>query len=195
MGFIFHVIRRALILALILGITVIGASIVLNSEEGGSPWPTLSEMKQFFLSGEKDETPQVSELQQLRERTLAEQNPSTSMGEFEMGEALGGGYNYGILDVFRMKEIFGGGQETSQPMQIGKSSQSGQTASYLGDSLSIYVHMMKAHLERAMQGDKQSMIALAAVGFSILLTLFMVLRFFRLMLRPSLKKQRIGDMG
>lgn len=189
MGFILHVIRRAIILALCLAITVIGMSIILNSEEGHSGWPTLTEMKLFILP---EKGADVSELQQLRARTLAEQNPSTNFEGFEMGEALGGGNNDTMLDVFRLKEIFGGDQAAEQSLPIGGSSGAGQSAR---DGLSICAHIIKDHLERAMQGSKQSMIVMAGVGFSVLLSLFMFLRFFRLMFRHPQKKQRIAEMG
>lgn len=189
MGFILHVIRRAIILALGFAIMVIGASIILNSEGGHSGWPTLSEIK-MFISPEK--TAEVSGLQKLRARTLAAQKPAPGMEDFEMGEALGGGYNYTILDVLRMDEIFGGDQDAAQPMQIGGSLGSGQ---YARDSLSVYLHVMKGHLQRAMQGDKQAMIVMGGVAFSVLLSLFMILRFFKLMIRYPKKKRRIAGQG
>ena len=117
MGFILHVIRRALILALGFAIMVIGLSLILNLDKGRSGWPTLSEIRMFISP---DKPAEVSGLQQLRARTLAEREPSTNMDGIEMGEALGGGYNYSILDVFRMKEIFGGDQDTARPLQIGE---------------------------------------------------------------------------
>ncbi|WP_456388071.1 hypothetical protein [Profundibacter sp.] len=139
-----------------------------------------------------EKTAEVSGLQQLRARTLAAQKPSTGMDDFEMGEALGGGYNYTILDVLRMDEIFGGDQQAEQPMQIGGSLGSGQ---YARDSLSVYIHVMKGHLQSAMQGDKQAMVVMGGVAFSVLLSLFMILRFFKLMFRHPKKKRRIVDVS
>ena len=46
-----------------------------------------------------------------------------------------------------------------------------------------------------MQGDKQSMVVTASLAFSVLLSLFMILRFFKLVVRYPQKKQRAADIG
>lgn len=95
-------IRKAL---LSLGITIFGLTIAfaIMAKDMPGVYPGLSELRAFVSEkfGVKQSTTNLSSLQQLRER-----NSTLPVEGQGMGAPIGGGATYGILDVFRMKDIF-----------------------------------------------------------------------------------------
>lgn len=95
-------IRKALVS---MGFTIFGLTIALTIMAKDMPgvYPGLSELRAFASEklGGTEDVAKLSNLQQLRERSAT--LPVEAQG---LGAPLSGGSVYGILDVFRMKEVF-----------------------------------------------------------------------------------------
>lgn len=96
-------IRKAM---LSLGVTVLGLTIALVIMAHDKPhvYPGLTELRAFVaekLGGQTASSSDLTSLQQLRERSA--HLPVEAQG---LGAPISGGATYGILDVFRMKQIF-----------------------------------------------------------------------------------------
>ncbi|PTX54531.1 hypothetical protein C8N43_3347 [Litoreibacter ponti] len=88
------------------GVTVLGLGIAFTIMAYDKPqvYPGLGELRAFAaekLGLSPDQPPELTSLQHLRERSAP--LPVEGQGP---GAPIGGGTVYGILDVFRMKQIF-----------------------------------------------------------------------------------------
>lgn len=107
-----HAIRKAI---LSLGITLFGLTIgfVIMAYEMPGVYPGLSDVKAFLDEKfSEDAKPELTPLQALRER-----NPALPVSPQGMAEPIGGGNSYGILDVFRMKQIFRPNDAVKEPLR------------------------------------------------------------------------------
>lgn len=94
------VLRRAMIQ---LGLLVagLGLAFAIMAHDMPHVYPGLSDLRAFFSEKAQAGPPELSDLQQLRERSAT--LPEEAQG---LGAPIGGGTTYGILDVFRMKQVF-----------------------------------------------------------------------------------------